>query len=687
MFLERILPTFFIGVMLALSEAQAGSASLSLLPVDGLYGIPEGDQQVRSHVHPDFIRAIGYKGESPMAINGVFRESMQKSFAGSLVEQITPQNKYRTFAASLQVVRADQYAVNRPDGNVDIYLPLTLNLYFTNILSGEVLFSKSATRYRYLRETQTQYKAGESGDRIRNAYQENAADLVRELVGEASSQFNPLNIEAHILVQWEGFSVIDRGVDAGIGRGMELLASSGAGLKILHTEQGYAVGVPSLGQIASDDVLSFFSTSAAKDVNKPKVLVLDAEAPEELSGQFASIQFSENVGTKASFSVTPVNPTYQAVLQQIVRNGGLQQAEVTQKRALPDYFIRLKILPPLVYELASNQSFGKMRVFSVVGFAELIDRSGRVLYSTKADSEIKDQIIDGGMAFDVQDRYKVLFGNLLDTLSQRFIKHVRFDRGELRLNSVDDSVIGINDITGVLAPGQNVYLFRAIKSDKSDQVYQIPIWELTVGEHVGPVAKASYTLPLSEGKKIAPSVKDVVKVERGSEAAPSVLRLSHCNTFVDKGSVPARFLMDMGYFTAGSGLKSVPFYGAAYTNSTSTLLSENIEKLQYAGFSKQVTIEQPDPTHCLEPLAKINEIKRECSDDSLCEITVEVTAGWMIKPAGGAKPESTLMRVESQFEKVPKFSIDAYVSRRTMEIILELLPQTLHQVEKNLAKK
>lgn len=673
--------------LLVLAAGHAGAAALSLLPVDGLYGIADGDQGARSHIHPDFVQAIGYGGEAPMPVNGVFREAMRQGFGGSLTDTITPQNKYRTYAASLQVVRADQYAVNRPDGNVDIYLPLTLNLYFTNILTGEVLYSKSATSYGYLTETQEQYAAGASRERIAASYSQGAATLVRKLVNDAAGQFNPLAVEALILRQWEGFTIIDKGMDAGIGLGVELLTPQGSGLKIIHTEPGYAVGIPTLGEISVKDTLSLYSTAANKDIRKPKVLVMDADTPEGLSGQFASIQFSENIGNKAAFTVVPVNPTYQAVLQQIVRNGGLQQAEITQRRELPDYFIRIKILPPQQYELATNQNFGKQRVFSDTAFAELVDQNGRVLYSTSASSEIQDQIIEGGMAFDINDRHKVLFSNLLDTLSHSFIANVRFNHEDLPIQQVDENSVTITDAAGRLSIGQNIHLFRSLPGEKGFPEFQVPLWELQAEERQGQTIKASYLLPFSDGRKLPASKNDFIRVDGSTANTPSSMRIAPCGSAQDKGTIPARYLTELGYFNAGA-LLTLPYYGAEFPVSPNKkTLSKELESLQHAGFAKPLQISSITPTYCLEPLAKVDQIKRECDDKRrLCEISVQIMAGWQAKPATGTAPIRSLQRIESRFENIPIDSAESYVARRVMDKILELMPQTLRQVEKELVK-
>lgn len=620
-----------------------------------------------------------------MPVIGIFREAMQQNFAQSLTDSITPQNKFRSYAASLQVVRADEYAVKRPDGNVDIYLPLTLNLYFTNILSGEVLFSKSATSYRFLTETQEQYQAGDSRERIAAAYNQSTTALVQQLVKDASGQFNPFTIDARVIKQWEGFSVINKGMDAGIGVGVELLTPQGAGLKIIHTEAGYAVGTPTLGNITPEDTLSLYSTAANKDIRKPKVLVMNADTPDEIPGQFASIQFSENIGNKAAFTITPVNPTYQAVLQQIVRNGGLQQAEITQRRELPDYYIRIKVLPPQQYELATSQNFGKVRVFSTMAFAELIDQNGRVLYSTHASSELQDQIIDGGMAFDISDRHKVLYSNLLDTLSQSFINNVRFNREDLPLLQADANSVLISDAAGRLTAGQNVHLFHTLPGDKGLPDIQVPIWELQVDERQGQGAKASYLLPFSEGSKISASTNDFVRVDGNKSGAASGVRLAPCNTVLDKGSIQTPFLKDLAYFSAGSAL-TFPFYGADYPVSPSQQsMSQALESLQHAGFSKPLKLLPPAPTFCIEPIVKADEVKRECDEKkSLCDIDVQILAGWQAKSTTGAKPVVKVLRVQSRFEKIPSDSVSSYLSRRVMEKYLELLPLTLQQMEKEL---
>lgn len=661
-----------------------------LLPAHGIYGLPakSGGTLVNplpSHISPDFISAIGYDSGPPIDEIGWFRAEMVRLFSSAVVDSVTPQNKYRTYAVSLQITRADEYSVNKPDGNVDIYLPVAVNVYFTNILTGEVLYSSSRTGYFNLTETQVNYSAGKSKSRIEQAYRENLRGLTTAILTQASVEFKPLHISANVTDEWNGYSIINKGIDAGIAVGNELVNQDGSGLKIIQSGKTYAVGVPTLGVVHKGDELSFFSTAAANDVRKPRVLILDADTPADFPGAYASTQFSENIGGKSSFSILPVNPDFQAVLNDVSENQGLKQEEVTQHRVLPGYFLRLKVLPPVEYELPSNHEFGKVREFEGTAFAELIDASGRVVYATSAEERLDDQVISGGMAFDIKDRNKILYGNLLDTLSKKFIKDVRFSNSELSLKDVSPDKVVVSDHAGLLALGANVRIYHKLDSVKgiADAV-MVPVWDAQVSERNASDVVLSLVLPTIQSSRPLPldAMKDSVIVEGSGTSTVSRLAFSMCDVSRDIGGIHLPALNDVAYFSLGSSFKQPFFSGNYIVGGGNRSLPDAVADLSHAGFSKPVSVLTTATPLCLEPLLKITETDRKCTSEGVCDIALSILAGIQVLH-GDVKGPKKALSVDVKIGNAPQDGLDAFEARRALLKVIELMSQAVAQIDTN----
>ncbi len=676
---------------ISLASMAATPAGPFLLPASGLYGLPEKTGNdiklpLPAHIHDDFLTAIGYKQGAPVdAINWIQSE-VKRLFGTSVIDTVTMKNKFRTYAVSLQVTRADQYSVDKEDGNTDVYLPLGINIFFTNIITGEVLYSASKTAYTNLTETQDNYRSGRSSERIQAAYRENLKEVLTSVLTEASAKFKPLQISARVVDDWKGYLILDKGVDVGIAAGQEMLKESGEGFRILYSGKTYSVGgSPDLGEIKEGDEVSFFSTASASDVKKPRVLIIDADSPSDILGSYASTQFAEELGAKASFTIIPVNPNFSKVLHDVASNQGLRQDEVTQNRELPNYFLRLKVLQPVVYELVSNQSFGKQRVFEGSAFAELLDKTGRVLYATEVHEEIRDTIVSNGMAFDLRDRQKILYGNLLKTLSEKFIKDVRFSRNELSIQKVTDEAVVVNDQAGLLVINQNARVMHKLKKyDGIQEVVLVPTWDLNVVERSDSAATLQRDLPTQgKGLPIQAHGDDLVVVESSSgKNSQSRLSFSLCDESQDIGTIKIPELKDLAYFSIGKVFQQ-PFFGGDYPVSANHkgLAAETASFDQY-GFKKadKPTAVTPPP-YCLSPLIKVTETSRKCAGEGSCDVTLNIIAGIQVLSADKVKGPKKILSVDYKISNAPENGLDLFVKRKVLLKAIELFPEVLKQLD------
>lgn len=671
---------------LGLSHVYAASNSPALLPVHGIYGLPSKQAGVvstplPSYISSDFLAAIGYDVGVPTDAINWFRSETTRLFPISVIETVTPENKSRTYAVSMQITRADQYSVNKPDGNVDVYLPLAVNVYFTNILTGEVLYSATRTRYTNLTVTQAAYTAGTSKVQIEQAYRDNLKQLTTAVLEQANTEFKPLQISATVTDTWKGDYIVNKGVDAGIAVGNELVSADGSGLKIIQSGKTYAVGVPTLGVIHKGDQLSFFSTVAAADVKKPRVLILDADTPSDYPGSYAATQFAQSLGSQASFTIVPVNPTFQAVLNDISTNQGLQQQEVTQQRQLPNYFLRMKVLPPVIYELPSNHEFSKARVFRSVAFAELVDTSGRVVYATQAEDRILDQVVDGGMAFDAKDRFKVLYANLINTLSKQFIKDVKFSTVELPLGQGASKEVTVKDQVGLLATGESIRVYRKLTSiDGVSEPVAVPIWDAQVTDRHGSDVNASLVLPSGDASHSmdVDGKNDVVIVEGSGTSSASNLAFSLCDTVNDIGTLHLPAINDVSYFALGANFK-LPYFAGHYAIDNKTL-PDALGQYANVGFAKPVVVANINTAMCLQPLVKITETSRSCKGDGFCEIKLQVAAGVQVLH-GTEKGVKKVLSVDDTISNAPEKDINIYESYHALLKTIELMPQAISQID------
>lgn len=685
-----------LGVMglSGLACASDSGRGPGLLLVPGLYGVINAEGAVaNSHVHADFRRAIGMvNGDAPALVISRLQERFDTAFAGEKVERITPENKSRTYAVSLELMRADRYCVKRPDGTVDLYLPVSVRLYITSLISGEVLFSRAVTDYRQLRELEAdlgprceseQGKA--AADRIDAAFRDNVLGLVDRVIQDTRDGFKPFQINARVSGQHYGLYLVDRGIDAGIAVGTELVNPMGAGIRILHSGKTYAVGEATLGDIHQGEVLSMYSTIAASDIIKPRALVLNADTPADLPGAFASQQLAENLGNQAAFSVVPVNPDFQAMMQHLATTDGIKQDELTQKRALPDYFVRIRVAEPVTYELPTSKSFGKLRVLEGTAAAELMDQEGRVVYVSKATAKIEDEILDGGIAFDSADRRKILYGNLFSDLSQQFIRDVRFKQDILTVTDAAGAVVTIEDPQRLIAEGQSVRLYRSVGTAPHGQdLTLVPLWDLNGGQRQGGVVEGLPQLPVS-GKGVKIEKGDRIVLQRsgsGFSSTPHTVTL--CNIQQDKGTVNVNDLRGLSYFAMASA-SPLPFMGGEISLSEKHH-SLNMEKndLKNAGFRAALQQVSGAPELCYQPLVKIDAVNRECKDDrGVCDAELHIIAGVALMKGDQVISRKAVSQ-KTRLQRFPLVDEKTYLVTQAAQRVFSLLADSVRQLDLSL---
>lgn len=595
------------------AAAGAPSAGYQLFPVRGVFFPPD---EGRSHIDADFRTAL--KGVEPGSFAARFRQRFPQA-----ATTISEKTQRRTFAVSLQVARASRYTVNKIDGTTDVYLPVTASLYFTNVMTGEVLFAVTRTTIKAASVRPADATAG--SERVVALFGESFQSVVDDLIADAGQRFSPTVIEATVRARWNGLALVNRGTAEGLATGDALTDREGNELEVRFSGEHASVAAVTLGTFKEGDSFAKVTNRTLADFKKPRALVLVESVPASIPEELAVQLFSDALGA-APLSLVPVNRTFAAVLQSVGTQIDLSQEKLTQ-RELPSLFVRLHVPEPIVFERATNADYRTLRVTEALAFAEVVDRSGRVLYAGQGRDRIEDEIT-AGMALNVEARREIAVKNALLALARKLTTDFKPVAAQLQVIAGSPAA-AVADPNGWLSLGETVHALRKLPAIEGlDGPLFAPTWELQVGvtEDTTPV---SILVPLFAG---APPLEkgDVVQVE-ATGGGSSRRSLGPCGPEDRLGEleVPGYGALAYNLFASGS---RAPFHTAGLPEAVTRILREG------AGFKAALHLSEPRVDACIQPAYKIGGREQHC-DERSCADTVNVKVGFRLR-AGSAAPRS-----------------------------------------------
>ena len=620
----------FVMSMLSISVAQA---SIQIYPSQGIFGLEQGCrtdpnkyEANGSSIDCDFSRAIDNPATRKQA-EQIFLQSLKQNFGTQIVDTISQKTKNRTYIVSLEVLRASQYIVKK-DSTAEIFLPVTLSLKLTNILSGEVIYSDSATLSQPIQVLTAEIESAATKAAIKQKFQSTLLSLTQQVTQELNSKLKIAETETQVIDQWKSYLVLDKGFNQGIAAQDELSSTDGDLIRVVHADSDYAVALPVL-MSGNSKRFSKVSTNTRQAMNKPKALVVDVLTYQGESKDLIEQIFSDAVGEQASFTLTPVNRRYSAMAQSVSEQTALAQSEDINQRELPEFFIRINVVPVIAYQ----QQIGKMtqqQVFHSEVFAEMIDHSGRVIYSAHATDDIKD-VISEGMGFSLDARKEVVLKNALLKLGQKFQKGIQFTRSDLKVSGSSGQSISIEDAGERLTTGMKVHVYHQDKA--AGRNILIPTWEATVLERQGAKVKAQLDFPVSSRDRLPVRSGDSVLLDSSAPVGDSKQARVLCPGLHTEqvGEIPFYGFGPLIYHAFTSQSKR-PFYATGSGFKGQTLLKDSVVSMtENAGFKKDMKVNFHIPQNeCLQPVFKI-EVKQDSikcnADKSNCDATLVMASG------------------------------------------------------------
>lgn len=616
--------------MISVSVAQA---NIQIYPSQGIFGLDQGcrqdPNQIEANGSPiicDFSKAIQNESTRKQA-QEIFVQGLQQSFPENMVSHITQKTKHRTYVASLEVLRASEYVVNK-DSTSEIFLPVTLSLKLTNILSGEVLYSDSVTLSQPIKILSNTVDAPATKAEIEKKFQSTLLTLVQQVTQDMKAKFMVTEIQSNVIDRWKSYLILDKGFKQGIAKNDELSSADGDLIRVVHADSDYAVAIPVLLQ-NNAKTFSKIASNTRQTLNKPKALVVDVLTYQGESKDLVEQVFSDAVGENASFSLTPVNKRYSALAQSISEQTELAQAEDVNQRELPEFFIRINVMPVIAYEQAVGKMTQQQVIHSEV-FGEMIDRSGRVIYSAHAVDEIKE-MISQGMGFSLDARKEISLKNALLQLGNKFQKGIQFTRSDLKVSASSNQNITIADQGERLSVGMKIHVFNQQKVAQKNVL--IPTWEATIVERQGAQVKAQLDFPVSGNDRLAVQSGDVILVDSNAPVGDSKLARVFCPSLHTEqvGDIPFYGYGPLIYHAFASESKR-PFYATGAGFKGQIPLKDTVVQLtENSGFKKNLDLKLHLPNdECLQPVFKIqvkdNSVKCN-ADQSSCNATLVMGSG------------------------------------------------------------
>lgn len=624
--------------------AGTAHAGLLIYPSRAVLGLDEGCRQDGVPVSPGtpaidcaFVAALQADGYLE-GIRQAFTKQVSQDFPEAYTAEITSRNKSRTFVASLDVVRASRYAVVK-GSTAEIFLPLTVSLKLTNILTGEVILATSLTQTQPLKVLAVDVSSQDTLEAVANAYRQSFTSLIAQLAGRLKGQLSLGQVDIPLIEIWKSYYVLGKGLDQGIGVGDELSAIDGSLLRVVYSEVGYSIGVPVLLAASAEKPVMFskISGSMSKAVRKPKALVADTLTTAGESRDLVEQIFADALGDKAAFTLMPVNRRYGKLATAISQETGLAQQQDIQQRALPELFIRLVVLPPVAYSQAVGQ-ITEMQVMQTRVMGELIDESGRVIFAAIGVDKKQEQV-SAGMGFALENRQEVSLKNALLNLADQFVAGVRFAKADLTLGDVKDDSVMVVDPDERLSPGMSLKIYRKRKTDAGQVL--APIWEAQVVRRDGANVVAGLVLPIVGDNQTAirPSAGDSILLESSVATGGFDKAMVFCAGAkeVSMGTITFDQVPPLAYVALASRAKR-PIFATGGSTPSQVPLAASIQSLTTnAGFRSDVQPRFFTPSQsCLQPLYRIEQKAESCTESKGCDVELLVVAGVRPVDATGA---------------------------------------------------
>jgi len=393
-----------------------------------------------------------------------FKNSIENILDGKTALESNETALSNTLVAHIFISRAEMWKVKRLN-LTDYYFPITMSLNIFNIESGEIVYTERLTvnSHGVFSDDQAAVRSvvGSALNR-QNPQTDQFFALVQKLVISAASKFHPENISGKVVASRSVDSktslyVYDKGLKSSIKVGDQI----GESAHVIYSTGNYSVlkTYNARDKLSVGDVLLHHSNSLVGALDKPSVFVVfgDLFSP-SMSRSYVRTLFEDKLGQGGVFSIIP-----DSTISHEIRDYALSQSSndaLSHTRPNPDYIVRLQIWPLPAVHMPTNIPGVSIYTFRVYAFGDVLDQSGKIVYSTMATDSLADQV-SLNIAFSEEDRQDLLTKNVLGKLADQISKGFKPKRYDMPV-SENGGRLSARDSTGALSTGVEGNVLRKI---------------------------------------------------------------------------------------------------------------------------------------------------------------------------------------------------------------------------------
>lgn len=540
----------------------------------------------------------------------------------------------RSYAVVVGVTRASYYTVDKGT-NIEILVPITLNVQLVKPDRAKIVYTASSTQYTPFLISKNELGTPEVTALMTKALTTNTITQLSELVEIIKNNFQPKDTPVKFVNKVQDLWVVDKGYEAGFKVGEELEArpsnNKEAGsiiLKVMSVDSGYSVlkaiyGAPTVGT-----EYIFVIESAADDAKKPKLMPVSSINNKWSSG--VADLFTKDIGFKAPFQITPVDVNFNDTMRSIKSLASCAawekipsaQTIFDSREDHPNFFLRFDMSQSPVFTQMSNGNVRSKESFATILTAQVVDKNGNVIFSEMGKDTYNLEKV-GSQGLNILNAKEISLKNSLVDLMKNFLQNVKLEPRDFVISEVQKGkfiVKGFDvpagqDVTydvvhplGVKFNAKEVSM--TLKFDKGADL---------------PVSNAgSTTFSYSASDPDYPEIKkgDLIRVITMPKG--NIPELSSCGT-VYKGanSIPSDYLLPLINHVAYKSQN----YIVQFSNPD---FYEDVNRQLYSGFFKYRLAKFQPTEFCFEPGYLVKKLDGACNAD-LCNTNMLTALKIVIK--------------------------------------------------------
>lgn len=352
-----------------------------------------------------------------------------------------------SYALVIGVTRASYYEVDR-GSNIELLIPVTLNLQVIKPDHAKVAYTISETVYSPFLFTKEEYRSAQAHATIVRILADNTKKQIGALLATAKRHFNPQQTVVKLVGRDGRFFVADKGFEIGFQPGQELDATTRTGkqavFRVISVDSGYAVLRPLEGKVSTDEEYLFTFETPVDDTRKPRLMPVTSTRPEARWSNAVADLFAKDIGFKAPFQMAPVDVNFSDTMNSVRAQANCvpwdkfpSAKTVSGSRVdAPNFFLRFEHARSPVAFNAGRGSVKTTESFLTVVSAQVVDNDGNVVSSEIGSAPYSLEKV-AGQGLNLPNAQEVALKNATANLAANFLKSVRLTPVEFRIQRAD----------------------------------------------------------------------------------------------------------------------------------------------------------------------------------------------------------------------------------------------------------